>query len=222
MRLQAEFDLKPLRPKKVSMTIAPGLVPDCNACQSPCCLGLENVVSLRLSDIGKLIDIDKTELISVKKPRFPKSMLEERPHLEELMSSTLFRALPVLQQVGPEAKCAAWQDNRNCGLYPNWPLSCERFPYTLSPSRLMVWGTRCPSSQKNPLFKKRTQEMREATVRAYNERIHDAILIQHARPELSELGIAKFLTRPNEDPFVDASEWLQAPGLQRCISDRMS
>ena len=205
LTLRASFDLDLLHPERVRLRIQPGTIPDCSSCDDICCAGLENVVSLRLADIATLIDIGRTDLISRKKPRFPAQLLAQRQHLSELAESELWRTLPVLRQVGESHICAALSPELRCTLYPHWPLSCERFPYTLKAVRReIVWGLRCPSQTSAPENVARSQEMFGASVEAYNGRIRDAVLLEHARDELEELGIGAFLVGRDEDPFEDA------------------
>lgn len=205
LELRASFDLDLLAPSRVNSRIPLGMVPDCPKCQDICCAGIENVVSLRLSDIAMLIDIEQTALISRKKPRFPASMLDERPMLREMVASQLWRTLPVMKQLGQDRLCAALTPELSCGLHPHWPLSCERFPYSLIAARReIVWGSRCASKKMTSEAVPRSAEMRTAAIDVYNERIKDAVLLAHARPELEKLGIAQFLTGPDEDPFEPA------------------
>lgn len=200
--LRASFDLEPVDPEDIARQIPLGAVPDCPSCDDVCCAGIENVVSLRLRDVAMLMDIGRTDLIRREKPRFSEGLLASRPHLQELVASELFQALPVLAQLGEERRCAALTPELRCGLHPNWPLSCERFPYSLVVFRKeVVWGRRCGSRKLDPSLIARSQEMFLASVDVYNERLKDAILLAHARPELDALGIGAFLTRPGQDPF---------------------
>lgn len=205
LTLRASFDLDLLAPSRVTSRVPLGMVPDCPSCQDVCCAGIENVVSLRLVDVAKLIDLGRTELISKKKPRFPGSMLDARPMLRELVVSELWRTLPVMKQVGEDRICSALTPELSCSLYPDWPISCERFPYSLIAARReIVWGSRCEWKRTASEEVPRSRQMREAAVDVYNERIKDAVLIAHARPELDRLGIGAFLTGPDEDPFEPA------------------
>lgn len=202
LSLRSRFDLDLLSPRRLVNAVPAGSIPDCEACDDLCCAGIENVVSLRLSDIARLIDIGRTDLISRAKPRFPPSMLAQRPALAELVSSELFRSLPVLKQLGETRVCAALGKDLKCSIYPSWPLSCERFPYSLlAARRRVVWGTRCPSKKTSETHEERSRELFGGAVATYNERVKDAVLLAHARDELFEMGIADFLTLPGEDPF---------------------
>ena len=202
LQLRANFDLDTITPWRVASLVPKGMVPDCERCQDICCAGLENVVSLRLKDIASLMDIDRTDLISRKKPNFPKSMLGERPMLRELVTSMLWRTLPVLKQHGERRVCAALGEDLKCTLHPSWPTSCERFPYTLSVVRREVfWGKRCPSRQQSAQMVPRGRELFSAAIAAYNERIKDAILLTHARKELDDIGVGQWLIQAKEDPF---------------------
>lgn len=204
LRLRSSFDLDLLAPARIANRVRPGTVPDCERCDDICCAGLENLVSLRLRDIAVLMDIGRTDLISRKKPRFPAVLLAEKPHLEELVRSELWRTLPVLRQVGESRICAALSPSLRCTLHPHWPLSCERFPYSLKAARReVVWGLRCPSQAHAPEHEPRSRALFEAAVETYNERIRDAVLLAHARPQLDRLGLGAFLVAPNEDPFEE-------------------
>ncbi len=209
LKLRASFDVDLLSRWRIVNRVAAGTIPDCPNCTNICCAGLENVVSLRLRDIARLIDLDRTDLMTKKKPNFPASMLAERPGLGELVASELWRTLPVLRQTGDLKVCAALSKRLTCTLYPHWPLSCERFPYSLSVVRRQVtWGSRCPSEKRDPTFEPRRRALFQAALDAYDERVKDAVLLTHARPALDELGIGAWLTGPDEDPFEDAPKGL--------------
>lgn len=199
LRLRARFDLTPLDPHRVALEAPRDAVPDCESCPDICCAGLENLVSLRLRDLAVLIDLDRTDLIRRKKPRFPESLVQSRPHLAPLMESRLFRALPALAQVGPERRCVALSRGLRCTLHPHWPLSCARFPYTLTPDRRRIrWGRRCPTGMREVGGHHR---LREALFQSYDERLRDAVLLTHARPTLEALGLGRWLCAEDEDPF---------------------
>jgi len=202
LSLRASFDLDLLAPKRIANQIPKGTVPDCPSCDDICCRGIENVVSLRLRDIAVFIDINRVDLMTTTKPRFPPSMIQTRPAMYELMGSELWLTLPVLRQVGEHRICAALNQDMTCSLYPHWPLSCERFPYTLNAVRKQVlWGTRCASKKRTKEFEARSKDLFQGAVDTYNERIRDAVLLAHARKELDEIGIGQFLSDPKKPEF---------------------
>lgn len=202
LELRASFDVDLMAPSRIANKIPKGTIPDCERCDDLCCAGVENVVSLRLVDIARLIDVGRTDVMTKLKPRFPPHLLATRPALAELTASELWRTLPVLRQVGERRICAALSPQLSCSLHPAWPTSCERFPYSLSAVRRQVtWGTRCPSRQQGPEHAARSDQLFHAAVAAYNERIKDAVLLAHARRELDALGVGAWLTGPGEDPF---------------------
>jgi hypothetical protein len=202
LKLRASFDVDLVPVHRIANKIPAGTIPDCAACEDLCCVGLENVVSLRLTDIATLIDIGRTDLMTKKKPNFPKDMLRRRPALYEVVGSELWRALPVLRQIGESRICAALTPELKCSLHPYWPTSCERFPYTLSPKKKTVsWGTRCPSRTSGPEHQERSEQLFTASIETYNERVKDAVLLAHARAELEQIGIGAWLTKAGEDPF---------------------
>jgi hypothetical protein len=202
LRLRASFDVDLIAPWRIANKIPKGTIPDCASCDDICCAGLENVVSLRLRDVAMLIDIDRTDLMTKKKPNFPRAWLRTRPNLHELVGSELWRALPVMRQVGEQRICAALTPDLKCGIHPSWPTSCERFPYTLSAVRRDVtWGTRCPSRRVGTEHIERSEELYWSAIDAYNERVKDAVLLAHAEEELDALGLGAWITKSGEDPF---------------------
>lgn len=213
LTLRARFDPDLIVPAKIKNRVEPATIPDCARCSNVCCAGLENTVSLRLRDIAMLMDLGRTDLISKKKPNFPAWMLRERPHLAELVASELFRTLPVLRQEPQTRVCAALSKDVRCTLYPHWPISCERFPYSLSTVRREVfWGRRCPEKRRGPEHARRSHALFAASIAAYNERVRDAVLLAHARRELESLGIGAFLTSTGEDPFEPRPRSLEVIG----------
>jgi hypothetical protein len=202
LKLRASFDVDLMSPWRIANKIPKGTIPDCAACDDICCAGVENVVSLRLRDVAVFLDLDRTDLMTKNKPRFPEKMLQSRPMLRELMGSELWLALPVLRQVGDHRICIALTPDLRCSLHPYWPTSCERFPYSLNAVRKQVhWGTRCPSKQISHEHEQRSEQMFRASIDAYNERVKDAVLLAHAKDELDGLGLGAWITAEDEDPF---------------------
>lgn len=204
LTLRASFDLDLLAPNRIANQIPKGTIPDCASCDDICCRGIENLVSLRLRDIAVLMDIGRTDLVTTRKPRFPQFMMESRPAMYELMGSELWLTLPVLRQVGEHRICAALNQDMTCSLYPDWPLSCERFPYSLQAARKhVVWGTRCAFKKQSEEHASRSEALFVGAIDTYNERIRDAVLLAHARESLDELGIGQFLSDPHAPIFED-------------------
>src|SRR5262249_8455495 len=115
LRASLDVDLVPVH--RIANTIPTGTIPDCAVCENICCVGLENVVSLRLTDVATWMDIRRTDLMTKKKPNFPKDMLRSRPALFEIVGSELWRALPVLRQIGESRICAALTPELKCSLH---------------------------------------------------------------------------------------------------------
>lgn len=205
LELRARFELEVPDVESVVNEVPRGAAPACASCPNRCCGGWDNVVSLRLSDLATLVDLGRTDLVRRRKPRFPESVLEARPGLRALETSLLWRSLPVMRQLGPGGVCAALGDDGRCTLYPSWPASCARFPYTFDPARRRVtWGTRCPV-QKAERDEAHARALFEASLAAYEEKVRDAVLLVHARPELDAIGLGPWLCRPGEDPFESSA-----------------
>src|SRR5262249_44265735 len=110
------------------------------------------------------------------------------------LTSRTFEVFPVLKQDTTE-RCLALGADKKCSLYPNWPLSCARFPYSLDlEAREIFYSPRCPVYDlvENPRDA-RVETMVDATLAAYNERIRDWILLEYQRPALVALGLTAFL-----------------------------
>ena len=209
LQLRASFDVDLLTHWRITNKVPSGTIPDCPNCTNICCAGIENAVSLRLTDVARLLDLGRSDLMTKKKPNFPADMLADRPGLRELVASELWRTLPILRQSGDLRVCAALSKSLKCTLYPDWPLSCERFPYSLSVMRRRVtWGSRCPSKKVDPSFEPRRQTLFKAALKAYDERVKDAVLLAHARDSLDDIGIGAWLTSPDEDPFETSPKGL--------------
>jgi Fe-S-cluster containining protein len=140
------------------------------------------------------MDQKLTDLIVEQKPQFADSEVEGRPALERNLKSQTWATFPVLAQNDKQA-CAALDAQGRCGIYPHWPMSCARFPFSLSNDlKVIFYSARCQSLTRSAEPDPRWYPMLNATVDSYNQRIRDFILLEYARPELESLGIAEFLT----------------------------
>jgi Fe-S-cluster containining protein len=185
--------LRLVQPQDVAVVAPPGKINDCTGCTELCCTGAHNTVLLRLRDIAALIDLGRTDLITHAKPHFDAAHLQARPALRRQVASQAWRQFPVLAQNAFGA-CRALTDSGLCSLYPHWPHSCARFPYSLNvEAHTVVYAGRCRSFFIHPRQKNRALAMRDAAVAAYNARIQDAILLAYSSKRLSALGIMPYL-----------------------------
>jgi Fe-S-cluster containining protein len=101
------------------------------------------------------------------------------------------------------ATCTLLDGERNCSVYPHWPLSCARYPYALDVKYGVVFYAKgCTSTTTLP-YPQATAKQRalvQAVVNAYNERIKDMVLLALCRAELSALGLTAHL-RTAQLPF---------------------
>ena len=182
-----------VNPDDITLIAPTGKVNDCQSCMNNCCVGHSSTVLLRLRDIAALIDLGRTELITQEKPCFDTATLQERPALARQVSSRDWQEFPVLTQNSFGA-CDALDTEGQCTLYPHWPSTCARFPYTFNPDQLEVlYSRRCDAFWIHPHLEERAHEMAVSAVGAYNARIRDRILLAYASERLEALGIAKFL-----------------------------
>lgn len=195
LKLRREMRLRLLRPERAQVVAPPGKVNDCSSCTDICCIGPRSTVLLHLRDIATLVDIGRTELIRPPKdkPRFSEAEFQARPALRRHTQSRAWRTFPVLKQNSFYA-CAALSREGKCSLYPHWPLSCARFPYSLHADAMEVfYSPRCQSFWIRPDKGDNIQRMVEDAVASYNERIMDFVLLAYRPAELAALGLLAFL-----------------------------
>ena len=193
LSLNWSMSTREIDPETISLVAPEGKVNDCTSCMNNCCVGHNSTVLLRLRDIAALMDLNRTELITHEKPRFAASELHKSPALERQVHSRDWQEFPVLRQNSFGA-CLALDTEGQCTLYPHWPATCARFPYSLNPDRLEVlYSKRCDAFWIHPSLAKEAQTMAVAAVSAYNTRIRDRIVLAYARDRLEALGITKFL-----------------------------
>ncbi|MCC6811604.1 MAG: YkgJ family cysteine cluster protein [Deltaproteobacteria bacterium] len=194
VRLSRRVNLVPLRRRDVRVEGPRFGVSKCNACTNNCCVGKKNTVSLRLVDIATLIDLGRADLIRREKPRFSEADKLSSKARARFLASDAFTVFPVLRQ-DEHDRCAALSDGNRCTLHPHWPLSCARFPYALDlDAREVFYSPRCPSYDiVDAVSEPRVKTMIDATLAAYNERIRDFVLLDHARAGLERIGLTEWL-----------------------------
>lgn len=196
--LRRRFSLRMLRVGELRVAVPRGQTPDCESCVEICCTGPNAIVSLRLRDIAALADAGLERFIV---PASERKVVEGRAKKRatwarrELDESVFHRAFPVLAR-DHTSTCALLTDERTCGAYPAWPLSCARYPYALDLQlKTVFYAKSCASTHVLPSSEApvKVRELVRAVVDAYNERVKDAVLVHMARHELSELGLARHL-----------------------------
>lgn len=193
IKLWRKYRLKLLSPKGVKLLIPRGKINYCHECCDNCCLGTHSTVQLHLQDIAMLLDHGNERFITQEKPSFTKEELSDRPALERNQRSIFWQVFPVMKQTKFHA-CAALGVDGLCQLYPHWPLSCARFPYSLhADDRRIFFSPRCPSYLLDEAKGARAQLMINAAVEAYNAEIKDIILLHYVPEELEKLGLLNYL-----------------------------
>jgi Fe-S-cluster containining protein len=192
LELRGRFELRFVRASSLKVMVPRGLVPDCESCLELCCTGPNAVVSLRLSDIAALVDAGKERFITHERPAPPPGTTWARLESEW---SVFTRVFPVLQR-DKNGTCALLTEERQCGAYPSWPLSCARYPYALDVLNGRVFLAKgCGSHRQVTLddVPGAVRRLVDNAARAYNERVRDVILLHVAFDELHELGLLEHL-----------------------------
>ncbi|MBN2361398.1 MAG: YkgJ family cysteine cluster protein, partial [Deltaproteobacteria bacterium] len=195
LQLRRRYDLRPLRLARLRLRVPPGLVPDCDACEEVCCTGRTRVVTLRLLDVARLVDVGLESHISRERPQFTVAELDGNPALRDRVASDLWRWSPVLTQ-DRTATCTLLDANLGCRAYPAWPLSCARFPYSVNfAAGTIFYAPSCRSTRiaQRDEAPAPARALVVAAVDCYNEQIRDLVLLHVARAELEQLGLLRFL-----------------------------
>ena len=90
----------------------------------------------------------------------------------------------------------ALTEDRLCGLWPSWPLSCARYPYALDrKNKVVFYASGCTTTRLAEMAEAPVAVRRlvRATVDAYNERLRDVVLLAFARERLRSLGLLDFI-----------------------------
>lgn len=193
LRLRSRMRLKMLDAAHTTLVTPKGQLNACSSCSDSCCIGKHSTVLLGLRDIARLMDVGRTELMVHQKPEFSAEELARRPALRRHVRSQSWRIFPVLAQNSFGA-CMALTIEGRCSLYPQWPQSCARFPFSLgSDGSEVFYSRRCRSFFIHPDQQKKAERIQLAAIAGYNERIKDAVLLAYAPKRLSALGIMGFL-----------------------------
>lgn len=194
LRLRRRFDLAPIRLEKLRVAIPTGKVPDCDNCLDVCCTGKNAVVSLRLRDVAVLVDLGRQDLITLERPPPPEKKKATWAR-READGSVFHRAFPVLAR-DATGTCRALSEDRLCGLWPSWPLSCARYPYALDRRHgVIFYAAGCQSTRIAPMSEApiAVRALVRAVVDAYNERLRDVLLLAFARERLRDLGLLQWV-----------------------------
>lgn len=193
LELSHRFELRLVRPPSVKVMVPAGTVPDCDACVELCCTGPNAVVSLRLADIAALSDAGLAGAITHERPAQGDD--DKSWARKENEWSVFHRAFPVLKR-DATGTCALLTEERLCGAYPSWPLSCARYPYAFDALHGRVFLARGCTSLRQLRYDDAPGTVRrlvDNAVRAYNERVKDIILLHVALEELHALGLLRHL-----------------------------
>ena len=193
LRLRRKFSLRMLRVGELKIKVPALQTPNCDACVDLCCTGPNAIVSLRLRDIAALVDAGFEHAIV---PRgdgaAPPTPTWAR---READGSVFHQVFPILAR-DRTGTCTLLTEDRKCGAFPAWPLSCARYPYALDlQSKVVFWAKGCPTDDlvrvdDAPI---RVRALVRAVVDAYNERVKDAVILHLARAELDALGVTRYL-----------------------------
>ncbi len=194
-QLWRRFDLSFILYKDIKIMVPAGKVPDCETCLEICCTGPNSIVSLRLRDIAALIDAGLHQHMTHEKSRLTilgNTMNDSQKNFSESVFAKIF---PVLTQDRTQT-CTLLDENRMCGAYPHWPISCARYPFAIDAvNKVVFYAKGCGSFDLLPPYEvaERTRYLVQAAIGSYNERIKDIFLIYFAKKDLEKIGLTTYL-----------------------------
>ena len=188
--------MKQLRLKDIDIAAPAGRAPDCQNCFEICCTGPHAEVTLRLEDIARLKDLSLESHITHDRILKTNYFESKKTYRELVAQESIYsQVFPKLTR-DASGTCKLLDAERNCSIYPNWPLSCARYPYALNAqNRVIFWAKGCQSTKRigykhaHP----RLQKLAVAALESYNARIRDIILLFVARDALNHLGLLEHL-----------------------------
>jgi Fe-S-cluster containining protein len=187
--LWRRFHLTPLDLGKVTLKVPAGQVPDCENCEELCCTGPNARVSLRLRDIARLADRGHAAHI-VKDPTL--TIDKRAPWARREADESVFhRVFPALER-DKTGTCTFLTEDRTCGAWPDWPLSCARYPYALDLQlKVIFYAKGCASTQTLAPHEAppRVRALARAVIDSYNERIKDVVTLALAPELLADAGL---------------------------------
>jgi Fe-S-cluster containining protein len=195
LKLRRNYHLRFLKRSDMKLEVPFGLLPDCPNCLNVCCAGPQSIVTLRLKDIAALVDSGLSE--HIQKTEQKKLLVLPPSHAAQLAQKSIFHAFfPTLKR-DPTGTCTLLGPRLTCTAYPSWPISCARYPYSLdSENHVIFLAKGCESHRQIGIndAPKAIQNLVQAAIDGYNERIKDIILLHVALGELEDLGFLKFLS----------------------------
>lgn len=196
VRLRRRFSLRMLKLGDLKVAIPQGRLPDCESCTDVCCTGPNAIVSLRLRDVAALVDAGLERfVVHERRPLERKELARSTWARREAEGSVFHRAFPILLR-DDTGTCGLLTEERMCGAYPAWPLSCARYPYALDlQTKHVFWAKGCASMTMVPAIDApiRVRALLRSVIDAYNERVKDAVLVHVARKELEALDLARWI-----------------------------
>ncbi len=163
--------------------------PMCSSCKNTCCSG-PNLVSLRLSDLARLIEAGLGWAAVTPTPLQREEIYQENPELREIEDRDSFRLFPVLEQ-NKQGCCVFLDDEKRCSIHSIRPLACRRFPHFLSSDLKSVkWARFCKSYEQNET---QQSDAREIILENHNQKLKDLWLLSFGKDLLRKLGLLDYL-----------------------------
>jgi Fe-S-cluster containining protein len=172
--------------------VAPGVVPDCEACSDRCCADPAGVTSLRLVDVARLVDAGLADAIG--DPPDAEEQLDDEVHraLVDVATRDSFRLFPVLRKRGDGA-CVLLDERGRCSAYDVRPLACRAFPFQVDETLARVrFSNRCQSRRHDAAVEASERAVAEAVTSA-RAQAQDLVTIRHGHDALVDIGLARYL-----------------------------
>jgi len=175
-----------LEREALSIDIPPGRLPACQSCQGLCCRE-PNLVSLRLSDLARLVDVGLGWAAVPALGGGRQATYREHPELAALEGLDSFRWFPVLAQT--DGHCVFLGPDDRCAIHSIRPLDCRRYPYLLATDLQRVrWAGGCPYWVEQGGAGEQEALVGEVLAH-FEQKLRDLAWLEFAPRELEALGL---------------------------------
>ena len=151
-----------------------------------CCTGAKSRVRLRTTDIVSLVQLGHKDAIDARHA-LPLAG-QAKPHYLEKVMPHLFQ--------DNTRTCVLLNKERLCSVYPNWPLSCARYPYAFDADNdIIFWAKGCQSPMEITVAEAPdgVKKLTQAAIETYNQDIRDILMLHYAKDELREAGFNQWI-----------------------------
>jgi len=182
-RLEQRFSLARPTASDLRTDDVRGRAPACDVCRNPCCARPEGIVSLRLSDVARLVDRGIGHAVVE-----PGALLARFPTIADTLGPLVHResfTRAFALDKRDDGACVFYEGAR-CTIHDVKPLACRAFPYQLDDDRARVrFASSCESERACDEAETRAQIA--SAIASYHAKVDDVVTRAFARDDVRDL-----------------------------------